>query len=100
MNLLSQLYLIQIQKKIIENEEHISELAWFLNSMHYGRPLKTFGYVLFGFVAVAVMFLIIGGLIQVTLIKYKDKGKTNKVNFLFGIEKSLLGYLLLLLLLL
>ncbi|RXI43460.1 ABC transporter permease [Malaciobacter mytili] len=74
-------------KKIIENEEHISELAWFLNSMHYGRPLKTFGYVLFGFVAVAVMFLIIGGLIQVTLIKYKDKGKNQQSKFSFWHRK-------------
>ncbi|WP_404319687.1 PepSY-associated TM helix domain-containing protein [Malaciobacter canalis] len=65
----------------IEDEKDISELAWFLNSMHYGRPLKTFGYLLFGFVAVGVMFLIIGGLIQVYLIKYKNKGKNQQSKF-------------------
>ncbi|RXJ99203.1 ABC transporter permease [Arcobacter sp. CECT 8986] len=68
-------------KKQIKDEEDISELAWFLNSMHYGRPLKTFGYLLFGFVAVSVMFLIIGGLIQVSIIKYKNKGKNQQSKF-------------------
>ncbi|RXJ86280.1 PepSY domain-containing protein [Arcobacter sp. CECT 8985] len=67
--------------KQIKDEEHISELAWFLNSMHYGAPLKTFGYILFGLVAVAVMFLIVGGLIQVNIIKYKNKGKNQQSKF-------------------
>ncbi|AXH08809.1 ABC transporter permease [Malaciobacter halophilus] len=65
----------------VKDEKDISELAWFLNSMHYGRPLKTFGYVLFGFVAVGVMFLTIGGLIQVYIIKYKNKGKNQQSKF-------------------
>ncbi|RXJ94406.1 ABC transporter permease [Malaciobacter molluscorum] len=68
-------------KEQLEDEKDISELAWFLNSMHYGRPLQTFGYILFGLVAVSVMFLIIGGLIQITIIKYKNKGKNQQSKF-------------------
>ncbi|WP_320036091.1 PepSY-associated TM helix domain-containing protein [Halarcobacter sp.] len=65
----------------VENEGDKSKLAEFLNKMHYGGPLKQFGYMIFGFMAVAVMFLVIGGLIQVILIKYKDNGKNNQSKF-------------------
>lgn len=67
--------------KEVENEDKASQLAWFLNSMHYGRPFKTFGYLVFGFMAVAGMFLVIGGLLQVLIIKYKDKGKNASSKF-------------------
>lgn len=60
----------------VQNEGDQSELAWFLNSMHYGRPFKDAGYLLFGFVAVAVLFLVIGGLMQVVKIPYKNSGKS------------------------
>lgn len=65
----------------VENEGDKSQLGEFLNSMHYGGPLKLFGYLVFGFMAVAVMFLVIGGLIQVVVIKYKDSGRNNQSKF-------------------
>ncbi|QKF81017.1 PepSY-associated TM helix domain-containing protein [Halarcobacter ebronensis] len=65
----------------LENEGDQSQLASFLNTMHYGGPLKSFGYTVFGFMAVAVMFLVIGGLVQVITIKYKDNGKNNQSKF-------------------
>jgi len=68
-------------QKLLDNEKDQSQLAEFLNHMHYGRPFKTFGYLLFGFMAVAGMFLIIGGLIQVILIKYKNNGKNSVSKF-------------------
>ncbi|RXK13223.1 ABC transporter permease [Halarcobacter mediterraneus] len=67
--------------KEVKNEDEASQLARFLNHMHYGRPFKTLGYIIFGFVAVAGMFLVIGGLIQVLIIKYKDKGKNAASKF-------------------
>jgi len=62
-------------KEQINNEGDQSQLAKFLNHMHYGRPLKTFGYLIFGFVAVGGLFLIIGGLILVIMIKYNNNAK-------------------------
>jgi hypothetical protein len=65
----------------INDEKGQSELALFLNTMHYGRPLIDFGYIVFGLMAIGVLFLIIGGLIQVSLIKYKNKVKNNQGKF-------------------
>jgi uncharacterized iron-regulated membrane protein len=65
----------------IENEGEASQLAWFLNAMHYGRPFKDFGYLVFGFVAVGGMFLVIGGVIQIIIIKYNNKGKNAQSQF-------------------
>lgn len=63
----------------VENEDMKSQLAWFLNSMHYGRPFKELGYYVFGFMAVAGMFLVIGGIIQVLRFKYnRGKNATSK----------------------
>lgn len=56
----------------VKDEGDQSQLAFFLNSMHYGRPFKILGYLVFGFVAVAVMFLIVGGLMLVYKVRYKN----------------------------
>jgi len=64
----------------VENEDELSKLATFLNHMHYGRPFKDFGYILFGFMAVGVMFLVIGGVVMISKIKYKNSSST-KVGF-------------------
>lgn len=61
----------------VQNEGDLSKLASFLNHMHYGRPFKDFGYILFGFTAVAVMFLVIGGVILILKIKYKNSSSSN-----------------------
>lgn len=64
----------------IEDEGN-SELASFLNYMHYGKPFMLPGIIFFGFVAVAVMFLIIGGIIQVMTLKYKNTAKNQQGKF-------------------
>lgn len=61
----------------VQNEGDLSQLSLFLNHMHYGRPFKDFGYILFGFTAVAVMFLVIGGVILILKIKYKNSSSSN-----------------------
>lgn len=66
--------------KEINDENKQSRLASFLNAMHYGKPFKAFGSYLFGLVAVAGMFLIIGGIILVLKIKY-NKGKNAQSKF-------------------
>jgi len=65
----------------VENEDQQSQLAMFLNGMHYGRPFKLFGYLVFGFTAVAAMFLIIGGLMLIWKINYKNSGKNAQSKF-------------------
>ncbi|RBQ30721.1 ABC transporter permease, partial [Arcobacter sp. FW59] len=60
----------------IQREDELSELAWFLNSMHYGRPLGDLGWYSFGIMAVAGLFLMIGGLIQILIIKYQNGAKS------------------------
>ena len=65
----------------VENEDDQSELARFLNHMHYGRPFKDVGYLVFGFTAVACMFLVIGGVILILKIKYKNDGKNPASRF-------------------
>ncbi|RBQ31391.1 ABC transporter permease, partial [Arcobacter sp. FW59] len=64
----------------VKDEDDLSELAWFLNSMHYGRPFKDLGYIIFGLMAVGVMFLVMGGVYLILKIKYKnsDKSPTSK----------------------
>ena len=63
-------------RKRIEGEGKRSGLAWFLNRMHYGGPLQQFGRIAYGLLAVAVLFLIVGGLIQVALLKYSQQDHT------------------------
>jgi hypothetical protein len=65
----------------LNHEGDQSQLAAFLNGMHYGEPLKDIGYTIFGFMAVGVMFLIIGGLILIKTLKFQDKGKNQQASF-------------------
>ena len=65
----------------LNHEGEKSQLARFLNGMHYGHPIKNIGYTIFGFMAVAVMFLIIGGLLLVNVFKYKSNGKNQQSKF-------------------
>lgn len=65
----------------LDHEGDRSQLARFLNGMHYGRPLQQVGYTIFGFMAVAVMFLIIGGLMLIYVFKYKHNGKNQQSKF-------------------
>jgi len=62
-------------KEKLHHEGDQSNLAMFLNGMHYGHPIKDVGYIISGFVAVAGLFLIVGGLLLVILIKYNNKVK-------------------------
>jgi uncharacterized iron-regulated membrane protein len=66
--------------KEIKDEMFQSQLSYFLNTMHYGKPFNYFGRYLFGLVAVAGMFLIIGGVILVLKVKY-NKGKNAQSKF-------------------
>ncbi|AFL69279.1 PepSY-associated TM helix domain-containing protein [Sulfurospirillum barnesii] len=65
----------------VENEDEQSQLAMFLNGMHYGRPFKLFGYIVFGLMAVATMFLLIGGLMLIWKVSYKNSGKNAQSRF-------------------
>lgn len=65
----------------IKHEGLKSQLADFLNGMHYGKPLKTIGYTIFGLMAVGVMFLIIGGLILIYILKFQNNGKNQQSTF-------------------
>jgi len=62
----------------LDHEGDKSQLAQFLNGMHYGHPLKEIGYATFGFMAVGVMFAIISGLILVNTFKYKNNPKNQQ----------------------
>ena len=64
-----------------ENENKQSKLAFFLNQMHYGQFFSIFGRLFFGFVAVGVMFLIVGGLLLLVYIKFQKNGKNQKSTF-------------------
>ncbi|MCT7912284.1 PepSY domain-containing protein [Arcobacter lacus] len=56
----------------IREETKVFELAKFLNYMHYGKPFGEFGWYVFGFMAVACIVLMIGGLYQILILKYKN----------------------------
>ena len=62
--------------EIFIDDEKISNLAMFLNHMHYGKPLGEFGLYIFGFMAVGVLFLVIGGVLLILKIKYKNNSNT------------------------
>jgi uncharacterized iron-regulated membrane protein len=64
--------------KQIKDEGKASSLAWFLNGMHYGRPLMKPGILVFGFVSTGVLFLVAGGLVLVWGVTYKSTGKTKR----------------------
>lgn len=67
--------------KILEDEGDKSDLGTFLNGLHYGRPLKKAGYLVFGFMSVGVMFLIAGGLMLIHVLKYKGADKSRQAVF-------------------
>ncbi|NVJ54700.1 MAG: PepSY domain-containing protein [Campylobacteraceae bacterium] len=71
-----------LTKKMLKNEtKEQTNLADFLNELHYGQPLKLIGRLIFGFVAVGTMVLIITGLILITIMKFKNQGKTQQAVF-------------------
>lgn len=71
-----------ITNKRLNNEtKEQSNLANFINALHYGAPLKVIGMVFFGFIALGALILIITGLILVSIIKFKNKGKTQQSFF-------------------
>ncbi|RXJ75741.1 peptidase [Arcobacter sp. F155] len=71
-----------ITKEKLNNEtKKQTHLAEFLNELHYGQPLKIIGRISFGLVAVGTMVLIITGLILITIMKFKNQGKTQQAVF-------------------
>ncbi|RBQ30384.1 ABC transporter permease, partial [Arcobacter sp. FW59] len=60
----------------INNEFNGFELAKFLNYMHYGRLFGDLGWYIFGFMAVASIILMIGGLYQILILKYKNSSNS------------------------
>lgn len=58
------------------DDKKISNLAIFLNHMHYGKPFKDFGLIIFGTMAGGVMFLVISGVYLILKIKYQNIGKS------------------------
>jgi uncharacterized iron-regulated membrane protein len=65
----------------IEIEKTTSHLAEFLNELHSGKSFRVIGKLLFGFMAVGVMFLIIGGLLLIFYLQFKNNTKTQQGNF-------------------
>lgn len=76
----------------LKDEGTQSHLASFLNEMHYGKPLdfseeyfgktlKYFGRLLFGFMSIGVMLVVISGLMMIIYLKYRNTGKTPKSYF-------------------
>ena len=62
----------------VRDEGNRSDLAMFLNGMHYGRPLKKLGLVLFGIITPGVLFLMAGGILLILTIRYRNRGKTRQ----------------------
>jgi len=75
----------------LNHEGDQSQLAIFLNGMHYGHPLKDVGYLISGFVAVGGLFLIIGGIILVIRIKFNNNVK-NPVSRFSKLHRKLLTW--------
>ena len=65
----------------VEDEGRRSNLAMFLNGMHYARPLKTWGVLFFGILSPGFMFLTAGGVLMILVFKYRDKGKSGQTLF-------------------
>lgn len=68
------------QKEIIDEKEK-SYLAEFINKLHTGRAWGLIPVLLFGFMSVGVMFLIIGGLLLINYLKFKNNGKNQQSTF-------------------
>lgn len=62
----------------ITDEGRTTQLAWFLNGMHYGRPLMKPGIIFFGLVSTGALFLVAGGLVLVWGVTYKTTGRTRR----------------------
>lgn len=62
-------------------KEEPSRLAWFLNELHYGKPLKIIGRIGFGLMAVAVLALSISGLVLILVMRFKNQGRTPQSRF-------------------
>lgn len=68
-------------KKMIQDEGEQSEMGEFLNHMHFGAELGDVGFYGFGFMATAVLFLGISGILLVLKIKYKNSSNTTTSKF-------------------
>lgn len=64
----------------ITNEQN-SQLAKFLNEMHYGNPLGLVGLAVFGLIGVLVIFLSINGLLMVLMYRFKSKVNSSRSFF-------------------
>ncbi|OCL85337.1 hypothetical protein AAX27_02149 [Aliarcobacter thereius] len=63
----------------IENEsKEVTNLASFLNELHYGQPLKLLGRLAFGFTAVGTLVLVITGLYLIYYFKFNYKVKNQQ----------------------
>ncbi|WP_418187095.1 PepSY-associated TM helix domain-containing protein [Aliarcobacter lanthieri] len=60
----------------LQRDRSSFNLGQFLNYMHYGRLFGEFGIYIFGFMAVACLILMIGGLYQILTLKYKNSSST------------------------
>lgn len=65
----------------IKLEKETSHLAEFLNELHSGKSFRVIGKLLFGFMSVGVMFLIIGGLLLIFYLKFKNNTKNQQGSF-------------------
>lgn len=68
-------------EKLEDEDKTVTNLAEFLNQLHYGQPLKLIGRLSFGFVAVGTMVLVITGLILIYLFKFSYKAKNQQALF-------------------
>ncbi|QKF81004.1 PepSY-associated TM helix domain-containing protein [Halarcobacter ebronensis] len=68
-------------EKVEDESKKTSDLANFLNELHYGAPLNFIGRLSFGFVAVGTMVLIITGLVLIYLFNFNNQGKNQQAIF-------------------
>lgn len=66
------------KERLNDEDKEITNLAEFLNQLHYGQPLKLIGRLSFGFVAVGTMLLVITGLILIYIFKFGYKTKNRQ----------------------
>ncbi|RBQ28935.1 PepSY-associated TM helix domain-containing protein [Aliarcobacter vitoriensis] len=66
-------------KEILEDEnKEVTNLAEFLNQLHYGYPLQLIGRLAFGFTAVGTLALVITGLILIYYFKFRYRAKNQQ----------------------
>lgn len=68
-------------ERIDDEDKNVTNLAAFLNELHYGQPLKLIGRLSFGFVAVGTMLLVITGLMLIYIFKFRYKAKNQQALF-------------------